>query len=65
MGSVNIRDRRSIPSISIYTPYKSVPGLIGDFYSGQSSSYRPNYRPAVARRFHEESLMLKEECVSV
>jgi putative transposase len=65
VGSINIRDRRSIPSVNIYTPYRSVPGLIGEYYSGQSFSHRPNYRPAVARRFHEESLMLKEECVSV
>jgi putative transposase len=50
VGSVNIRDRRSIPEIDIYTPYKAVRGLIEKHYLliGQSFRHRPNYRPAVA-----------------
>jgi putative transposase len=32
VASINIRNRRSIPSISIYTPYKKVRGLLEEFY---------------------------------
>lgn len=32
VGSINIRNRRSIPSISIYTPYKKVRGLLEAYY---------------------------------
>lgn len=34
VGSMNIRDRRSIPGIGIYTPYRAVKGLIGSYYLG-------------------------------
>jgi len=33
VGSLNIRARRSIPTISVYTPYRKVPGLLEEFYS--------------------------------
>ena len=32
VGAVNVRGRRCIPGISIYTPYKLVRGLVAAFY---------------------------------
>jgi putative transposase len=32
VGSLNIRNRRSIPSINIYTPYKKIRGLLEIYY---------------------------------
>ena len=51
VGSVNIRDRRSIPFIDIYTPYKSIRGLVRDFYTSyQFFSTKPKHRLAVSNK---------------
>jgi putative transposase len=57
VGSVNIRDRRSIPEISIYTPHKSVRGIIERHYKslGYSFCVRPKHRLAVAIGSLEDS----------
>jgi len=57
VGSVNTRDRRSIPEISIYTPHKSVRGIIERHYKalGYSFSARPKHRLAVASGSLEDS----------
>jgi len=66
VGSVNIRDRRSISSINIYTPYKSVQGLIRAFYGlDQPLSNKPHYSPAVSSKSSAKKrrlITIKEEC---
>jgi putative transposase len=37
VGAVNIRNRRSIPSINIYTPFRRVRGLLEDYYSSKGN----------------------------
>jgi len=36
-GSVNVRNRRSIPDITIYTPYRKVKEIVEEFYGKASS----------------------------
>ena len=66
VGSVNIRNRRSISSINIYTPYKSVQGLIRAFYGlDQPLSNKPHYSPAISSKSSAKKrrlITIKEEC---